>query len=145
MDKIGGTLEYELSDNTLFALDYTSYLYEDSEDARFYGYRGETDLLSSFRVGAAMHRMDGGTEKRRYTESRLYAIKEFKKTVISLDNLYLYYDKNLAGNNHAYSLNTNMSYLYTDQLSASINIEYLKDQNFTDSISLFFTLEYSYE
>lgn len=145
MDKIGGTLEYELSDNTLFALDYTSYLYEESEDARRYGYRGETDLLSGFKVGVAMHRMDGGTEKRRYTESRLYAVKEFKKTVISLDNLYLYYDKNLAGNNHAYSLNTNMSYLYTDQLSASINIEYLKDQNFTDSISLFFTLEYSYE
>jgi len=92
-----------------------------------------------------MHRMDGGTEKTRYTESRIYAVKEFKKTVLSLDNLYLYYDKNLAGNNYAYSLNTNMSYVYTDQLSSSINIEYLTDQNFTDSVSLFLTFEYAYE
>jgi hypothetical protein len=141
LTKTGGSAEYRLDRTTAAVLDFTAYDYELMGPAERYG--GQvTASLAGISAGASFHRMDGHTERLRYIESRLYAVKGLGSWNFSLDTIFHHYDSPFSGLSNAYSVNGTTRYKITGRLTAGLSLDYYKTPDFIHATTVLLNLVY---
>ncbi len=142
LTKIGGAAEYRLNNSFTGIVDYTKYEYKNTGNADYYGAK-LTGKLHEVSIGASIHRMEGDTEKLKYTETRLYAMKRFSMLNLSVDAISLHYDTPYNGLSTAYSVNGTVGYKFSNSLMATVSCDYSKSPDFTHDTKVLLKLTYN--
>jgi hypothetical protein len=101
-----------------------------------------TASLAGVSAGASFHRMAGDTERLRYFESRLYAMKGLGSWNFSLDAIFHHYDSPFSGLSNAYSVNGTTRYKITGTLTAGLSLDYYKTPDFIHATTVLLNLVY---
>lgn len=142
---LGEDAALSLSDTVKVSVDYKQYNYVIASGARYYGGALKYAVADSGEAGLTIHRMDGDTDRQKYTECRLYGLKKINKMDITLDLMAVSYDSPISGEDKAYSASLIGGYNLTDKLRMGADIMYGKNPDFDKDIRGFFKLIYSFD
>ncbi|MEJ2696115.1 MAG: cytochrome c [Candidatus Sulfobium sp.] len=142
LTKTAGHFEYRWSRDLTAVADIAAYSYKEAGSALYYG-GGATATVYGISSGIELHRMQGNSERLRYTEFRMYAKSGLRKMAISVDAIDLHYDKAFSGLSDAYSVDGTISYPVTGKLKAGLSVEYSKNPDFTGDTTVLFRLAYN--
>jgi hypothetical protein len=122
MKSIGETASYVIGPATL-SLSYTAYSYDIAGNAKNYGgMLAFGGMGGGFGLGA--HRMNGETDKLRYTDYRVYAYKKFGPADITADAMTISYDSAINGIKTGYSASLAGGYGVTERAKVKADVEY---------------------
>lgn len=141
LKKTGVSIEHRVNKVFSSVIDFSKYAYSNSGDALHYGITLKAKL-TGISAGASVFRMDGNTERLRYTEARIYASKSFYKSDISIDATGIYYDTPYDNVKTAYFVNGTASYRISRYVSASICIEQGKNPDFTNNTRMLLSIAF---
>ena len=122
MKSIGETASYAIGPATL-SLNYTAYAYDIAGNAKNYGAQ-LAFAAAGGGAGLAAHRMNGDTDKLRYTDYRVYVYKNFGVVDITADALAITYDTTINGIKTGYSASLAGGYAVTDRAKIKADVEY---------------------
>jgi len=144
LTKKGGSIEYRFGADASGVLDYVNYSYNTMGAADYFGGKVSRSI-AGISSGISLHRMNGAVEKLRYTESRIYGVKDGEAWRFSLDALNLHYDLPVNGIGDAYWLNGAIRYAISPSLSAACSVDYGKTPEFDYTTTALLTLVYNFK
>ena len=141
---LGGSVAYTPTKQLTLVADYKNYAYKIAGDANYYGGKMTFSLPESFVAGAAVHRMDGSTDKLRYSEYRTFASKRFQKVGLSVDFIDVHYDSPYNGVRNSYTVAGAASYEFMPGLKLAADIDYSKNPDFSNEVAGLIKLSYAF-
>lgn len=138
-------ISYRILKNLTIAADYKYYSYDLAGDADYYGGKADYRLSDSFVAGAALHRMDGNTERLRYDESRLYALHRMKQLEMSADLVNIRYDQKINGARYSLSITGSVGYEIKENLKVAADLEYSDNPEFDSELRGLVRLTYAFD
>lgn len=145
MNSLGVASSYTLLKDLTLAADYKHYSYDIAGNAEYFGFNIKYSSPKILTAGFGVHRMDGSTERLRYTETRLYALKKFGAFDISADLLNIDFDNKINGVKDSYSLTGSGGYELTNQLKLAANVEYSRSPDFDNEVKALVKLTYLFD
>lgn len=142
---LGEDVALSLTDTMKVSVDYKTYDYDIAGNARYYGGALKYAVADSGEAGLTIHRMDGDTDRHKYTEYRLYGLKKINKMDITLDLMAVSYDTPISGEDDAYSASMIAGYNLTEKLRMGADIMYGKNPDFDEDVRVFFKAIYSFD
>ena len=144
MEKFGGRVNYQLTENFATALEFFKYDYEVADTSNYYGGRLSANDIIGFYAGASMHRMESDDDLLDYTAYRLYAGRTVCNFNIVIDGTYLDLDEVINEKSEAISISGNVSYQLLQSLKLSAYAEYIEDTEYDNTVKSFFSIIYKY-
>lgn len=140
---VGEEVSYPLTDHLLVSADYKNYEYEIAGHAGYYGgkIRYSTEAGGA---GGSVHRMDGDTDRLRYSEYRVYGYKKFGKADVTVDLLQVSYDSPINGRKDNYSASLAAVYDLTEAWKVGADVEYAHDSDFDNDVRALVKLLYHF-
>jgi hypothetical protein len=142
---MGGSIDLLLSSAVRLTADYKNFDYDIAGQAQYFGGKVSFSLPESFVAGFSLHRMDGDTSQYQYDEYRLFASKNLGKVALTADFFDLRYDSAINGIDNTYSAAASVAYQYTDTLSLSADIDYMKSIDFDRDLRGLFKVTWSFD
>ncbi len=140
---LGETVSYPITDKVLVAADYRNFDYELAGKADYYG--GKIKYSSgSGGAGVGIHRMEGETDKLKYSEYRVYGYNKFGKTDVALDVIDIAYDASINGVKDAYSASLAALYDLTEEWKVGADVEYSRNPDFDKDVRAFLKVLYRF-
>lgn len=146
---IGGTIAYSsqlpipLGVLTASA-DYKRYSYSIAGNASYFGGKLSYGISKMFNLGLAIHRMDGQTERLKYSEYLLYALRKFGPVDITGTMFMVFYDNEINGIKDAYSFVLAGGYQVSQNLRVALDLEYMKNPSFDKDFRGLFKIVYNF-
>ncbi|MHB8058503.1 MAG: hypothetical protein ACYDHC_11490 [Desulfuromonadaceae bacterium] len=141
----GVAVSYLPVKNLTVIANYKLYEYDIAKSANYYGGKVTYSLPQSYAAGLSINRMDGKTDRIRYTEYRAYASKKIGKADISLDLIDIYYDAPVNGVKNSYAVTGSAGYEFNKKVKVGANMEYLKSPDFDNELRAMLKVTYSFD
>jgi hypothetical protein len=144
---LGGGGSYTLFKNITVAADYKHYDYDIARAAEYYGGKISYAIPSSFGAGFSVHRMDGGVDRLKFTEYRVYAMKKLGKADLTVDFIDLNYDNAAAMNEvkDAVTVVAAGSYELSKALRLAASLDYSHNPFFDNEVKGLVKLSYLFD
>jgi len=136
---------WSLNKNITVAADYRNYRYEVAGDADYFGGRVAFALPDSLSAGVAAHRMEGATDRLRYTEYRLYALKKLGAVDLAADFFNVSYDQSISGVKNSFALTGSAGYRFDERLRLWADLEYSQSPDFDNELRGLVKLAYAFD
>ncbi len=127
---VGVSAAYTGVKNLTVAADCKFYSYDQSGDASYFGGKASYSFPDALAVGGGLHRMEGDTDKLRYTEYRVYASKKIGRTDLTVDAINVHYDKEISGISSSYALTGAAGYEFSRKFKVRGDLQYSKNPDF---------------
>jgi hypothetical protein len=144
---LGGGGSYTVLKNLTIAADYKHYDYDIAGKANYFGANVSYSIPESYKAGLSIHRMDGMTDRLRYTEYRMYASKKLGKADLTLDLIDLNYDNTVIMNSvkNAVTVVAAGSYEFNKNLRLGASIDYSHNPLFDNEVRGLVKLTYLFD
>ncbi|MBU5614903.1 hypothetical protein KOL99_18445 [Geomonas sp. Red51] len=116
--------------NLTVAAEYKNYGYELLGSADYVGGKVAYTTADALSLGASGHRMDGSSDRTRYYDYRLYALKKTGHTEFGVDFYNVIFDRPIDGVKSSYALTGIAGYEVTEKLKVGGDIEYSQSPDF---------------
>ena len=130
----GASVGYTGIKNLTLAVDYKFYSYDKSGDAAYFGGKASYSLADSYAVGGGVHRMDGGVDKLRYVEARVFASAKYGQVDLTLDAINVNYDKSINGISNSYAITSAVGYAVNRKLKVGADVEYSRNPDYDSEV-----------
>jgi hypothetical protein len=130
---------------TNISIDYKKYNYDIAGSADYYGAKIAYTDAQYGSSGLALHRMDGETKDRQYSEYRLYASRKIQKVDLTADALMIKYDAAINGVKSAYTVALAGGYAWSPKTMIGADIEYAKNPYYDKDVRAFLKLVYNFD
>jgi hypothetical protein len=141
----GLTVSYSPIKNLSVSADYKRHTYEIAGNANYYGGKVSYSLPQSFSAGAGMHRMQGSTDRLRYTESRIFASKQLGKADLTIDAQEVRYDNRINGIHNSYGVTGAAGYEFSEKLKVTGDVEYSRNPDFKNEVRGLVKITYAFD
>lgn len=141
---LGENVAYGLTDKIGLSADYKTYSYDIAGNAKYYG-GGLKYSEPSQGAGLSIHRMDGDSDRMKYSEYRVYGFKKIDKVDMAVDLLDVKYSEPINGVSNAYSLSLALGYELTEHLKVGADLEYAKNPDFDRDTRAFVKAIYRFD
>ncbi len=141
---LGESASYQVTDNVAVIADYKNFNYKLESDANYYGGMVKYSAAGAGGVGLGYHRMQGSTDRVRYSEYRAYGFKKFGKVDVTLDALDVIYANAINGVKTSYSGSLAAQYDLSEAWKLGADVEYSHNPDFDRDIRTFFKLLYHF-
>ena len=142
---IGEQVAYSATNSVNLSVDYKAYSYEVAGNAKYYGGNIRYAVEKSHGAGFSIHKMDGDTDRLRYTEYRAYGYNKMGKADITLDLLYVEYGAEINGVKDASTVTLAAAYELTERMKVGADAEYSVNPDYDKDIRTFVKLSYSFD
>jgi hypothetical protein len=130
---------------TNISVDYKKYDYDIAGSADYYGAKVAYTDAQYGSSGLALHRMDGETKDRQYSEYRLYVGKKIQKVDLTADALMVKYDVEINGVKSAYTVALAGGYALFPKTKVGVDLEYAKNPYYDKDVRAFLKLVYNFD
>ncbi len=130
---------------TNISVDYKKYNYDIAGSANYYGAKVAYTGGQNDSSGLALHRMDGETKDRQYSEYRLYTSRKIQKIELTVDALMVKYDLPINGVKSAYTAALAGGYALSPKTMVGADIEYAKNPYYDKDVRAFLKLAYKFD
>jgi len=130
---------------TNISVDYKKYDYDIAGSADYYGAKIAYTDAQYGSSGLALHRMDGETKDRQYSEYRLYVSRKIQKVDLTADALMVKYDVEINGVKSAYTVALAGGYALFPKTKVGVDIEYAKNPYYDKDVRAFLKLVYNFD
>lgn len=130
----GAAVSYIPIKNLTISADYRNYDYEVAGSADYFGGKLSYSLPDSFAAGFGAHRMEGDSDRLRYSEYRLYISKKLGPANLSVDAINVNYDKKINGVRNSYAITGSAGYEFGPKLKVGADVEYSKSPDFDNEV-----------
>lgn len=139
---LGISADYPVQENLSVSLNFKNYDYSMAGNANYYG--GQVTFTSEETLGGGFsyHRMDGETDRLKYSEYRLYGYKSLGKTGVTADFFAVSYDEEINGEDWVYSAALAVAYELTENLELGTDLNYSHDPDFDHDIRFLLKAHY---
>ena len=131
--------------NVTVAADYKNYSYDLAGDADYFGGRVAFVLPDSLSAGLSVHRMEGATDRLRYSEYRLYALKKLGAVDLAADLFNVSYDKSINGVKDSFALTGSAGYRFNEKLRVWADLEYSQSPDFDNELRGLVKVAYAFD
>ncbi|MBJ6752618.1 hypothetical protein [Geomonas anaerohicana] len=131
--------------NLTVAAEYKNYGYEILGSADYVGGKVAYTTADALSLGASGHRMDGSTDRTRYYDYRLYALKKTGHTELGVDFYNVIFDRPIDGVKSSYALTGIAGYEFTEKLNVGGEIEYSQSPDFNREWRALVKVAYAFE
>lgn len=143
--RIGGEASYVITDSITAALMYRNYNYDKAGSAAYYGARLRYSVPQSGGAGISAHRMDGDTDRLKYTELKAYGYKKFGKLDVTLSLLDVVYDEKINGVKNAYAIMAASGYDLSKKVRIAADVEYGHNPFYDEEVKALFKIIYRFD
>jgi len=141
----GAAVSYTPVKNLTIAGDYKNYNYEVAGSADYFGGKVTYSIPESFAAGFGAHRMEGTSDRLRYSEYRLYASKKIGHADLSADLINVNYDKSINGVRNSYAISGSAGYEFHPKLKVGADLEYSKSPDFDNEVRGLIKITYLFD
>lgn len=145
MLSLGGSIAYTPIKRLTITADYKNYSYKILGDANYYGGKLFWQISDSFLSGVGIYRMDGTTDRLRYSEARAWVSKTFDKLDLSLDFIALMYDKSINSIKESYTVVSSAAYTFGRKVKVGADLEYSRTPDFDSQLTGMVKLSYMFD
>lgn len=131
--------------NVTVAAEYRNYSYDKAGDANYGGARVAYALPDSLSAGCSLHRMQGENSRLRYTDFRLYALKQLGKVDVAADLFNVSYDNSINGVKNSVALTGSAGYRFNEKLRVWADLEYSKSPDFDNELKGLLKVAYAFD
>lgn len=142
---LGEEVAYSINENLVASADYKNYSYSLAGTADYYGAKLTYSVPEKGGAGISVHRMNGGVDRLRYDEFRVYGFKKFGKADLTLDFHDVDYDTDISGMKNAYVASLAAGYNVTQKFRMVANIDYSRNPIYDRDIRTFLRLVYRFD
>ena len=142
---LGETVSVDATDAVNVSVDYKAYAYEIAGNAKYVGGNLTYHVASGGGGGLSVHKMDGDTDRLKYSEYRVYGYKKINKTDLALDLIDLKYSAPINGVSNAYTASLAAQYDLTERLKIGADVEYSKNPDFDKDVRAFLKAIYRFD
>lgn len=142
---VGTGASYTFLKDYTVAADYKNYNYDIAGDANYYGGKVTALLPGAVSAGGGYHRMDGASEKLKYSEYRLYALKKLGHMEMSADFIDINYDKSVNGIRDSFSVTGSLGYEFNEKLKLVTDLDYSRNPDFAREVRGFVKVIYAFD
>lgn len=135
---------YALTDKFGISVDYKAYSYDIAGNAKYYGGSLKYTEVSQG-AGISLHKMDGDTDRLKYSEYRVYGYKKIDKVDIAVDLLNVKYAEAINDVSNAYSVSLALGYELMEHLQVGADVEYAKNPDFNKDVRAFLKAIYRFD
>lgn len=134
---LGEEVAYSINEDLVASADYKNYDYNLAGNADYYGAKITYSVPGKGGAGFSFHRMNGGTDRLRYDEFRVYGFKKFGKADLTLDFLDVDYDSEVSGLKNSYVATLAAGYDLTKKFRVVGDVDYSRNPIFNKDIRTF--------
>lgn len=145
LDAVGETVSFAATDRVNVSVDYRQNSYDIAGKAKYYGAKVNYAVPGSMAAGISVHQMKGDTARLSYAEYRMYAMKKYGHTDLTVDLLDVAYDAAINGKKNAYSATVAAGYELTESMMLGADLGYSKNPDFDKDVRLFAKLIYRFK
>jgi hypothetical protein len=142
---VGAAVAYDPIKNLTVSVDYKKYMYEMDGEADYVGGKLSYALPDSLAVGVAAHRMSGDTDRLRYSEFRLYALKKLGPVELSADFFDVNYDRRINGVRDSIEVSGSGGYRFNEKLKVSADLQYSHNPDFDNEVRGLVKVAYAFD
>ncbi len=124
---VGEEVSFAATERLSISANYRFYRYTIAGNASSFGGRINYAVGSGTAAGVSVNRMDGDTERLKYTQFRVYGLQRIGKINIALDLIDVVFDERFAGSRNSYSASLAAAYDLTRSLRVGVDVEYLNN------------------
>ncbi len=121
---LGEEISFAVTDQVTVYANYRFYNYRIAGDAKSFGGRVNYARGKDTAAGFSVMRMDGDSDRLRYTQYRLYAAHTVGKLDLAVDLIDLVFDGAASGTNNSYSATLAVGYELGRSLKIGADVEY---------------------
>jgi hypothetical protein len=130
----GASVAFTPLKNLTVAADYRNYDYKVAGSADYFGGKLTYSQPESFSVGFGAHRMEGNSDRLRYSEYRLFAGKKIGHADLTADLISISYDRKTNGLRNSYAVSGSAGYEINSKLKVGADLEYSKSPVFDNEV-----------
>ncbi len=145
MLRTGGSISYSPLNNLTITADYKNYSYEVAGQSNYFGGKATYRLTDSFVTGAGAYRMQGNTDRLRYTEYRAYVTKKFETFDLTADFVGLRYDTSINTINNSYAVTGAATYKFNKKVAVGADMTYSRSPDFDNEFRGLLKLTYLFD
>jgi len=138
----GGSASVDLTETVTFSVLYKNFDYDIAGSAQLAGWRITAVPNDELNFGASWERMNGDTDRLKYSQIRVYAQKKLGKTDLVLDIINTSYKEKISGKDNAFVMTIGAGYELTETSSIAADFDYSKNPDYDEQGKLF--LKYLY-
>lgn len=131
---LGGSAAYTPFKSLTITADYKNHSYDILGDANYFGGKASYQITDSILSGAGIYRMDGNSNRLRYSEARGWVAAKFGKTDISADFIALLYDRAINGIKESFTVVGAAAHNFGRKLKVGADIEYSRTPDFDNQL-----------
>jgi hypothetical protein len=131
---VGATIAYNPLNELTLMVDYKNYGYRFAGKADYFGGKAVYSKPESFSAGFAVHRMEGASDRLRYSECRLFATKKLGHADFVADITNVSFDHRINGIKNSYSMTGSAGYEINPDLKVALDMEYSKNPDFENDL-----------
>lgn len=142
---VGGAVSYIPMKNVMVSANYKNYSYDIAGEANYFGGKiGYLDI-DSFSAGVSMYRMEGTSDRLRYSEARVYASKRVSSVTLAADIHNVWYDKAINGIRSSYVIGGSAGYEFNQKVRLGAEMEYGRSPDFDNEVRGMLKLTYRFD
>ena len=141
----GASVVYSPKKKLVLTADYKNHHHAIAGDANYFGGKATVLLPEGFMTGLSIHRMDGSTDKLRYSEYRVFTSKKIKRFDFTGDYIETSYDNQINGVNNSHTLVGAVSYQIKSGLKFSADIDYYRNPYYDNNVAGLFKITYAFD
>lgn len=143
--RLGGEASYNITDRITAAVLYRTYQYDKAGSAAYYGGRLKYSVPQKGTGGVSVYRMQGNTDRLKYTEFRAYGSRKFGKFDMALHLFDVLYDEKINGIKNAYAVMAAAGYDLSKKVRVAADVEYGRNPFFSKEVRALFRLIYRFD
>ena len=137
---LGEEAAYTINENLIASAEYKNYHYSLAGSADYFGAKLTYSVPGKGGAGLSVHRMNGGTDRLKYDEFRVYGFKKLGKADLTLDFMDVDYDNEISGIKNSYVASLAAGYDVTQRVRVVADIDYSRNPIFDKDIRTFLRL-----
>ena len=142
---LGTSAAYTGIKDLAVSVDYKFYTYDKSGDAAYFGGKASYALPEAFVIGGGYHRMDGGIDKLRYNEFRVFATKKIDLADLTIDATNINYDQPINGIRNSYAITGAAGYEVNKKLKLGADLEVSRNPDFNSEVRGLIKATYTFD
>lgn len=131
--------------NLTLSAQYRNYHYSLAGDADYVGAGAGYAITDSLVAGFSVNRMYGDTDRLRYIEYRLYALKKLGAVDVAAEFFNVNYDRRINGVKNSFALTGSAGYRFNERLRVWGDLEYGQNPDFDDELRGLVKLAYAFD
>lgn len=142
---VGATAAFSVNKDLTVSGDFKFFSYDQSGESTYYGGTVAYLLPDAFRVGGAVHRMEGDTRDLRYLEFRAFASKKFGPVDLTIDAMNVNYDNGINGIRNSYEVTGAAGYEINRGLKVGADAQYSRNPYFDHEVRALVKATYTFD